>query len=63
MLIEFTKNGWEDFEYWIETDQSTVIKIKDLIKSISQTPFKELGKPEPLKYGLKGYWSRTSLSI
>jgi toxin YoeB len=35
-----------------------VIKIKDLLKSIRQNPFKGLGKPEPLKYGLKGYWSR-----
>lgn len=58
MIIEFTKNAWEDFEYWIETDSSMVIKIKDLLKSIRQNPFKGLGKPEPLKYGLKGYWSR-----
>ncbi len=58
MLIEFTHNGWEDFEYWIENDKDLVSKIKNLIKSIRQTPFKGLGKPEPLKYGLKGYWSR-----
>jgi toxin YoeB len=58
MIIEFTKNACEDFEYWIETDSSMVIKIKDLLKSIRQNPFKGLGKPEPLKYGLKGYWSR-----
>ncbi len=58
MNIEFTKNGWEDFSYWIETDEEIVIKIKELIKSIRQTPFKGLGKPEPLKYTLKGFWSR-----
>jgi len=58
MEISFTKNGWEDFEYWVETDQETVTKIKDLIKSIRQDPFKGLGKPEPLRYDLKGYWSR-----
>ena len=58
MIIEFTKNGWEDFEYWIETDKGIVNKIKDLLKSIRNTPFKGIEKPEPLKHGLKGYWSR-----
>jgi toxin YoeB len=58
MNIEFTKIAWEDFEYWIETDNKIVAKIKELIKSINQTPFHGIGKPEPLKFGLKGYWSR-----
>lgn len=58
MNIVFTKNAWEDFEYWIENDTSFVAKIKDLLRSIIQTPFKGLGKPEPLKHGLKGFWSR-----
>jgi len=58
MDINFTPNGWEDFEHWIANDPDTVTKIKDLIKSIRQDPFKGLGKPEPLRYDLKGYWSR-----
>jgi toxin YoeB len=58
MTINFTTHGWEDFSYWIETDNDTAIKIKELIKSIKQNPFKGIGKPEPLKHGLKGYWSR-----
>ena len=58
MNIEFTKHGWDDFEYWIDTDAEIVKKIKDLIKSINENPFKGLGKPEPLKHGLKGFWSR-----
>lgn len=58
MTIEFTNNAWEDFEYWIETDKDIVNKIKDLLKSIRDTPFKGIGKPEPLKYRLKGYRSR-----
>lgn len=58
MDISFTTNGWEDLEYWIDTDQDTVIRIKDLIKAIRQDPFKGIGKPEPLRYDLKGYWSR-----
>ena len=58
MYISFTSNGWEDLEYWITNDPDTVIRIKDLIKAIRQDPFRGLGKPEPLKYDLKGYWSR-----
>lgn len=58
MDISFTPNGWEDLEHWISNDPDTLIKIKDLIKSIRQDPFRGLGKPEPLKYDLKGYWSR-----
>ena len=58
MNISFTSNGWEDLEYWIDNDPDTVTRIKDLIKSIRRDPFRGLGKPEPLRYDLKGYWSR-----
>lgn len=58
MDISFTSNGWEDLEYWIDNDPDTVTRIKDLIKSIRQDPFRGLGKLEPLRYDLKGYWSR-----
>jgi len=58
MEIHFTKLGWEDFNYWLDNDLEITKKIKELIKSIQQNPFKGLGKPEPLKHGLKGYWSR-----
>lgn len=58
MDIVFTKNGWEDFEYWMENDPKTAIKIKELIKSIRQNPFNGIGKPEPLRHDLKGFWSR-----
>ncbi|MEX2593337.1 MAG: Txe/YoeB family addiction module toxin [Anditalea sp.] len=58
MNIEFTSHAWEEFDYWLETDMDTVNKIKVLIKAIKQNPFKGTGKPEPLKYDLKGFWSR-----
>lgn len=58
MDIVFAQNGWEDFQYWLETDVETALKIKELLKSIRQDPFRGIGKPEPLKYDLKGYWSR-----
>ena len=58
MNIEFTEKAWEDFNYWLENDQEVNSKIKSLIQAISREPFKGIGKPEPLKFGLKGYWSR-----
>ena len=58
MDIVFTPNAWEELGYWITMDLDAVKRIKELIKSIQQDPFKGLGKPEPLKYDLKGYWSR-----
>jgi toxin YoeB len=58
MTIEFTEIAWEDFVYWIENDEGTSLKIKELIKAITKDPFKGIGKPEPLKFGLKGCWSR-----
>ena len=53
MNFEFTENGWEDFQYWMETDDSVDNKIKDLLKEIKKTPFQGTGKPEPLKHDLK----------
>ena len=58
MNFEFTENGWEDFQYWIETDDSIVKKIKDLLNEIKRGPFQGTGKPEPLRHDLKGFWSR-----
>ncbi|MEL6942175.1 MAG: type II toxin-antitoxin system YoeB family toxin, partial [Bacteroidota bacterium] len=54
MDIEFTQHGWDDFTFWLEHDVDIAIKIKDLLKSIKQNPFKGLGKPEPLRHDLKG---------
>ncbi len=58
MNFEFTENGWKDFEYWIDTDPTIIQKIKDLLNEIKKTPFIGLGKPEPLRHHLKGFWSR-----
>ena len=58
MDIVFTPYGWEDFEYWLENDPDTAVRIKELLKAIKQNPFTGIGKPEPLKHDLKGYWSR-----
>ncbi len=57
MNFEFTEIGWEDYQYWIENDNSLVTKINNLIKEIRKTPFQGAGKPELLRYDLKGFWS------
>ena len=58
MKFEFTKNALQDYNYWLENDTEIATKIKMLLKAISQEPFKGIGKPEPLRFDLKGYWSR-----
>lgn len=50
--------SWEDYLYWQKTDKNMLLKINNLIKDISRTPFAGIGKPEPLKYKYKGFWSR-----
>jgi len=54
----FVDESWEDYLYWQKTDKNMLLKINNLLKDISRTPFTGIGKPEPLKYKYKGYWSR-----
>lgn len=58
MNFEFTEIAWEDFSYWLENDETNALKIKELINAINKDPFTGIGKPEPLKHSLKGFWSR-----
>ena len=54
----FTDEAWDDYLYWIETDKKKLKRINQLIKDIDRNPFEGIGKPEPLKANLQGYWSR-----
>ena len=57
--ITFTTNAWNEYMYWQGQDKKIVKKINKLIKDInSGVPFQGIGKPEPLKYDLAGFWSR-----
>ncbi len=58
MKIKFSKNAWEDYISWQKEDIKILQRINSLIKDIQRAPFEGLGKPEPLKYDLAGYWSR-----
>lgn len=58
MKLTFSEHAWEEYLYWQKTDKKVLRRINQLIKEIQRTPFEGIGKPEPLKHGLAGYWSR-----
>jgi toxin YoeB len=58
MRITFSTNAWDDYVSWQGEDKRMLKKINDLIKDIKSNPFDGIGKPEPLKFDLSGYWSR-----
>ena len=58
MKLIFSDNAWEDYLYWQKTDTKILARINSLIKEIERDPFEGIGKPEPLKHALSGYWSR-----
>ncbi|SFU59601.1 toxin YoeB [Methylobacterium sp. 174MFSha1.1] len=58
MRIVFSDEAWDDYLFWQDQRDGTLARINSLIKEIKRTPFKGAGKPEPLKFKLKGWWSR-----
>jgi toxin YoeB len=56
--IAFEKSAFEDFNSWAGSDPNVYRRIVALISDILRQPFSGLGKPEPLRHQLKGYWSR-----
>ncbi|MCD6387831.1 MAG: Txe/YoeB family addiction module toxin [Desulfobulbaceae bacterium] len=58
MKLLFSENAWKDYLYRQRTDKKTLKRINLLIRDIQRIPYEGIGKPEPLKYGLSGYWSR-----
>lgn len=58
MRLVFSEDAWDDYLYWQKTDRKLLNRINLLIREILRSPFEGIGKPEPLKHGLAGYWSR-----
>ncbi len=56
--INFLPKAFKEYQEWIAKDRKTALRIGDLINDILRNPFVGLGKPEPLKYQFKGFWSR-----
>lgn len=58
MKIVFSERAWDEYLYWQKADRKLLDRINQLIREIKRQPFSGIGKPEPLRHGLKGYWSR-----
>jgi toxin YoeB len=58
MTLVFRPQGWEDYRYWQSHDRSVVKRINRLIDDALRHPYEGIGKPEQLKYGVQGAWSR-----
>lgn len=58
MKLIFAASAWDDYLRWQATDPEVLEKLNRIIKECMRTPFQGIGKPEPLKGELKGWWSR-----
>ena len=58
MRLAFSENAWGDYLHWQKTDRKVLKRINYLIQEVLRSPYEGIGKPEPLKHGLTGYWSR-----
>ena len=58
MKLIFSDEAWHDYLYWEKQDRKMVERINKLIQAVKREPFSGLGKPEPLKHALSGFWSR-----
>jgi|TARA_B110000008_G_C16811651_1_gene501036 toxin YoeB len=57
-LLSWTDDAWSDYLYWQTQDKKTLKRINKLITDVQRSPFEGIGKPEPLKENLTGFWSR-----
>ena len=58
MKLVFADEAWEDYLYWQKQDRQMVERINRLMRETQRDPFAGIGKPEPLKHALSGFWSR-----
>ncbi len=58
MRLSWLPNGWKDYLYWQEKDRKILQRVNDVISDTLRSPFSGIGKPEPLKKNLEGWWSR-----
>lgn len=58
MNLVFSEDAWAEYLFWQETNPQVLKRIHQLIKDMLRDPYRGIGKPEPLKYALQGYWSR-----
>jgi len=56
--LVFSERAWEEYLHWQQQDRKILERINHLVREIQRDPFSGIGKPEPLKHALAGYWSR-----
>jgi toxin YoeB len=56
--LVFSEHAWNDYLHWQKTNKKILKRINLLIKDAQRTPYEGIGKPEPLRHALAGYWSR-----
>ena len=57
-ILAWTNEAWSDYVYWQDQDKKTLKRINKLMTDTKRNPFNGIGKPEPLKENLSGFWSR-----
>lgn len=58
MEFKFSSDAWQDYVYWQTQDKKTLRRINELLRDIERGGYEGIGKPEPLKENLTGFWSR-----
>lgn len=58
MKLLFAGAAWDDYLHWQHTDRRMLERVNKLIREVQREPYAGIGKPEPLKHALAGYWSR-----
>ena len=58
MKVVFSARGWDDYLWWQQQDRKLLKRINQLIQDVMRNGNEGIGKPEPLKHGFQGYWSR-----
>jgi toxin YoeB len=58
MNLTFTPSAWDDYQWFVQNDRKLTKRINQMIQDVLRSPFEGIGKPEPLKGELSGYWSR-----
>ncbi len=58
MRYVFLEQGWEDYQFWVQTDRAMLRRLNRLIEDTARSPFSGIGKPEALRDDFAGWWSR-----
>jgi toxin YoeB len=58
MGLRFSTEAWDDYQHWLMADRNVLRRLNTVIKDACRSPFEGIGKPEPLKGDLSGWWAR-----